>query len=496
MIIKCPTCSTKFRLPSPRMKTTGIRVRCSHCDFVFRAGPPGPGDKYAKVLARVQKADARPKTTPPPLPKHSNPVPPRPSHLDVPEGPTQIMPADLFLRPTSNTKDALVPGKWDAVLEPAELPSIESVSPVSASAASPEQAPEQDGSALDGDLFEDLPSPPALKNRGGTGIDHSDKNGIEPDARAISIPDAPGQEISISASLDFNDLFEAESSASAAVASPPEMSPELEHVFETVPNSAVRRIAEEFVAESDRPPSTEALGKIQLNQARPRRDGSMETVRRNSSFRHRSSSLIIENVVAPGHWLRAMAVLVLVTAGVLGILLYRFPPKLDATKSINAAMLKPTMKRFLGQLSSATAGVYKSGSSPFQVLELTAVPFRLGQTEHDVLLIRGRALNTSAMAFEDVSVTAEIVYAGESIRRTMTTLGLRLSDRRLAQVRNKKDLAQVWIAARSTAHENGRQIAPSRETRDFTFILWDVPAQIVDSAIYVAFRTQRARLSP
>ena len=59
MIVRCPECNTKFRLADDKMKASGIRVRCSHCNFVFRAGPPSPGEKFARVLRSKSNEGSR-----------------------------------------------------------------------------------------------------------------------------------------------------------------------------------------------------------------------------------------------------------------------------------------------------------------------------------------------------------------------------------------------------------------------------------------------------
>ena len=40
MVIQCEKCDTRFRLPDDRLKSEGVKVRCSHCKEVFTVYPP------------------------------------------------------------------------------------------------------------------------------------------------------------------------------------------------------------------------------------------------------------------------------------------------------------------------------------------------------------------------------------------------------------------------------------------------------------------------
>ena len=40
MIAACPKCSARYRIESGRLRPEGVRLRCSHCDAVFRVRPP------------------------------------------------------------------------------------------------------------------------------------------------------------------------------------------------------------------------------------------------------------------------------------------------------------------------------------------------------------------------------------------------------------------------------------------------------------------------
>lgn len=58
MIVQCPSCGTRFRLPDERMKPTGVKVRCSRCAHVFVVQPDGsahaPGGAHASLDGNTQ----------------------------------------------------------------------------------------------------------------------------------------------------------------------------------------------------------------------------------------------------------------------------------------------------------------------------------------------------------------------------------------------------------------------------------------------------------
>lgn len=58
MIVQCPSCGTRFRLPDERMKPTGVKVRCSRCAHVFVVQPDGsahaPGGAHAQLDGNTQ----------------------------------------------------------------------------------------------------------------------------------------------------------------------------------------------------------------------------------------------------------------------------------------------------------------------------------------------------------------------------------------------------------------------------------------------------------
>ncbi|MDQ7830910.1 MAG: DUF3426 domain-containing protein [Desulfovibrionaceae bacterium] len=44
MIVTCPNCSSRFRLPDDRIGPDGVKLRCGKCKHVFRLEPPSPAD--------------------------------------------------------------------------------------------------------------------------------------------------------------------------------------------------------------------------------------------------------------------------------------------------------------------------------------------------------------------------------------------------------------------------------------------------------------------
>jgi predicted Zn finger-like uncharacterized protein len=44
MIVQCPNCQAKFKLPDDKVGPSGARLRCSKCRNVFRVDPPQPSD--------------------------------------------------------------------------------------------------------------------------------------------------------------------------------------------------------------------------------------------------------------------------------------------------------------------------------------------------------------------------------------------------------------------------------------------------------------------
>ena len=497
------------------MKDAGIRVRCSQCDFVFRAGPPSPGEKYAKVLARRPKTKSRPKTLTPSVPSDA----PVQNHLDTPEAPTRAgLAGPNGFGKNTISKSEFLPPKSASLLGPPAVPPppLPAKGPESgfsnlfSSPSLPAVPPSSPAAPVD-----PPPPPPPPSGSGDLFETHASSAG----QRGVAVPELRSPDRPVSSNLDFDALFPGSDSPESALPDDAVEFGALAEAPDIVPQSSVNRITAEFMSDMESASTpviseiplretssafdeSQALGKIQLNKARTRRDGSMETVRRTSSLNVRTSSFATANVVEPGRWLRSVAVFFVVVSGLAVALILSFPSILEGSVKIDSSLFSRTINWASERINSSESsrqaqynlafyGVANPGPNPFKLVDLVVAPFRIGQTDRDVLMIRGRALNTSAAPHEDVSVLADIVQNGASIRRTMTTLGHHLDDRRLATVRTKNDLAEIWDAARVTARENGHRIAPAGETREFTFVLWDVPTEIEQSAIYVAFRPRR-----
>jgi len=54
MIVPCDSCHSKFQLDSRLVKPTGIKVRCSKCQKVFRVYPPSAVDKRKHPRVKTQ----------------------------------------------------------------------------------------------------------------------------------------------------------------------------------------------------------------------------------------------------------------------------------------------------------------------------------------------------------------------------------------------------------------------------------------------------------
>jgi predicted Zn finger-like uncharacterized protein len=51
MIAACPKCSARYRIESDRLRPEGVRLRCSHCEAVFRVRPPTQKPQAAEISA-------------------------------------------------------------------------------------------------------------------------------------------------------------------------------------------------------------------------------------------------------------------------------------------------------------------------------------------------------------------------------------------------------------------------------------------------------------
>jgi len=63
MIAACPRCSSRFRLAAERLRTEGVRLRCTRCQCVFRVYPP-----HTEVPRRRDDPAVDAELTPPPRP--------------------------------------------------------------------------------------------------------------------------------------------------------------------------------------------------------------------------------------------------------------------------------------------------------------------------------------------------------------------------------------------------------------------------------------------
>lgn len=63
MIAGCPRCSTRFRIGAERLRDEGVRLRCTHCQAVFRVYPP-----RAEAPRRRDDPVVDAELTPPPRP--------------------------------------------------------------------------------------------------------------------------------------------------------------------------------------------------------------------------------------------------------------------------------------------------------------------------------------------------------------------------------------------------------------------------------------------
>lgn len=83
MIIACPSCTTRFKVPDARIQATGTKVRCANCGHVWLQRPE-------EVPARPEPAPApaatpMPPTAEPPAPPELEPIPEfvrQPRHIE------------------------------------------------------------------------------------------------------------------------------------------------------------------------------------------------------------------------------------------------------------------------------------------------------------------------------------------------------------------------------------------------------------------------------
>jgi hypothetical protein len=513
------------------MKTSGVRVRCGQCDSVFRAGAPRPEDKYARILDADETNPAPapvapPSSLPPPINPATDAVSKRPRGYRVP----------------TSTKEALPPSKWTQ-RSASTSPTTSSPRPSQAIQAPPDSLfPEEVGgdsgpprpqsslpppipSVLASSTPEELPREFPAEFPAAQATDDLFADLAPPIERGVSMPiaaedDAP-ELITTGSNQGLDDLFPSmgASTSSPGLTPPP---PEVldngrDPIFSdslfindaeppSLSNSDVNRITSEFMEdmedEDGAPPLVNdismpaaetnedglALGKIQLSKARKNRDGSYEAVGPRPVSRSRSSMAGALDIPEPGHAWRALATFLVLVLGLLATVIVAAKPSFEQLSQPNVTWAKDSLADLYSKLS------INPQRGPFKLVELTAEPYRLGPLEREVLMIHGRAVNTSSTAYEDVITLVNIVHKGASIRTTMSPLGLRLDDRALSQVMAKSELTDIWNQAKREAYEDNSRIALPGETREFVFVLWDLPPRIVQSSIQVAFRTGRGTL--
>lgn len=95
MILRCPNCGARFRVPADALGPSGRRVRCSRCQHEWDATvndlAPEPAPKKEKGRARKAAAGAAAKTKPVP-PLRPAPSPPPPPAAAAPEPPPPPLP--------------------------------------------------------------------------------------------------------------------------------------------------------------------------------------------------------------------------------------------------------------------------------------------------------------------------------------------------------------------------------------------------------------------
>lgn len=77
MIIQCPACQTRFKLPGDKVKPGGIKVRCSKCKHIFPVTPPAPEPPPAEEVD-FDALNMQPDDSPAEEPSPQEPSPPAP----------------------------------------------------------------------------------------------------------------------------------------------------------------------------------------------------------------------------------------------------------------------------------------------------------------------------------------------------------------------------------------------------------------------------------
>lgn len=85
MIVQCPSCQSKFRLPDDKIGPAGSKLRCGKCRHVFHVDPPTPPDlsdfDYPDDMAPIPERPAEESAAPPPPPPP--PPPAKDEHFEA-----------------------------------------------------------------------------------------------------------------------------------------------------------------------------------------------------------------------------------------------------------------------------------------------------------------------------------------------------------------------------------------------------------------------------
>ncbi|MEE2902176.1 MAG: hypothetical protein VYC39_07580 [Myxococcota bacterium] len=384
--------------------------------------------------------------------------------------------------------------------------------PPSLPSVPPPPLPENQSSATD-DLFSDLPPPLSIESSKKT-------------------PDPSPETVPPRTDLDdlFSDLGESAESSPGIELAPPIQSKEEEPIFSnslfmntdqqqstsentstglefddspltgSVPplvNDISMPVAppssSEAVAQTKEPNSNDgqALGKIALNQVSTNRDGTPVAPRARTLSRPRTiTAEYIDDVPEPGSYLRSFATFVLVLISLLGALLFVRQSDGRALNSWSLDALNEDIKQF-----KVMAG-YQTKPDVFQLNKLIAQSYRLGVVEREVLVVQGTVTNTATTTFESAVALVDIMHEGTSVRTKMTPIGVSLDLKALAKVQTQSELVQLKQQAKTEAYDKGKTRLPPGKPTDFIFVMWDIPPELEQSAIYVAFRAGRGTVSP
>ena len=98
---------------------------------------------------------------------------------------------------------------------------------------------------------------------------------------------------------------------------------------------------------------------------------------------------------------------------------------------------------------------------------------------------------TATVTFESAVALVDIVHDGDSVRTTMSPIGVSLDLKALAKIQSKSELVQLKQQAKIDAVTKGKTRFSPGSSKDFIFVMWDLPPELEQSAIYVAFRAGR-----